>query len=231
MCVCDCESSPSPSRAPTTTTLLAGRQGHRGRSASTPSSGPTTTSRWATSAACPARPTPGSRWPAWPARLRASGSGTLVSPATFRYPGPLAISVAQVDQMSGGRVELGLGAGWFDAEHAAYAIPFPALGERFDRLEEQLAIITGLWETPEGEQFSFGGKLLHGHRLPGAAEAVQQPAAAGLVGGGGRQAHAPARRSLRRRVQRAVPRRRGHRHGLRAGPGRVRGGRPRRRRR
>src|SRR5579871_1943038 len=84
--------------------------------------------------------------------------GTLMSPATFRFPGPLAISVAQVDQMSGGRVEFGFGAGWFDAEHAAYAIPFPDLGERFERYEEQLAIITGLWETPAGQTFSFAGK-------------------------------------------------------------------------
>src|SRR5919106_5258934 len=63
--------------------------------------------------------------------------GTMVTSATFRYPGPLAISVAQVDDMSGGRVELGLGAGWFEAEHQAYAIPFPGTRERFDRLEEQ----------------------------------------------------------------------------------------------
>src|SRR5580700_10290919 len=66
--------------------------------------------------------------------------GTLMTAATFRYPGPLAISVAQVDQMSGGRVEFGFGAGWYEAEHAAYAMPFPALGERFERYEEQLAI-------------------------------------------------------------------------------------------
>ncbi len=78
--------------------------------------------------------------------------GTLVSSATFRYPGPLAISVAQADEMSDGRVELGLGAGWFEAEHAAYGIPFPATGERFDRLEEQLAVITGLWDTPVGKR-------------------------------------------------------------------------------
>ncbi|EEP71113.1 hypothetical protein MCAG_01440, partial [Micromonospora sp. ATCC 39149] len=65
--------------------------------------------------------------------------GTLMTAATFRFPGPLAITVAQVDQMSGGRVELGIGAGWFAEEHSAYGIPFPALGERFDRLEEQLA--------------------------------------------------------------------------------------------
>src|SRR5207248_1100449 len=73
--------------------------------------------------------------------------GTLVTSATFRLPGPLAIQVAQVDAMSGGRVEFGLGSGWYDAEHAAYGIPFPALGERFDRFEEQLEIITGLWDT------------------------------------------------------------------------------------
>jgi F420-dependent oxidoreductase-like protein len=82
--------------------------------------------------------------------------GTLVTPATFRLPGPLAISVAQVDAMSGGRVELGLGTGWFDTEHTAYGIPFPALGERFDMFEEQLQVIRGLW-TAEGP-FSFAGK-------------------------------------------------------------------------
>ena len=83
--------------------------------------------------------------------------GTLVSSATFRHPGVLAVQVAQVDQMSGGRVELGLGAGWFDAEHSAYGIPFPPVGERFDRLAEQLELITGLWSTPPGERFAFDG--------------------------------------------------------------------------
>jgi alkanesulfonate monooxygenase SsuD/methylene tetrahydromethanopterin reductase-like flavin-dependent oxidoreductase (luciferase family) len=84
--------------------------------------------------------------------------GTMVTSATFRYPGPLAISVAQVDQMSGGRVEFGIGAGWFEAEHKANAIPFPPLGERFDRLTEQLEILTGLWATPLGETFDYSGK-------------------------------------------------------------------------
>lgn len=84
--------------------------------------------------------------------------GTLVTSVTFRYPGPLAISVAQVDQMSGGRVELGIGAGWYDAEHAAYGIPFPAVSERFDMLEEALAVITGLWTTPLGGRFSYSGR-------------------------------------------------------------------------
>jgi F420-dependent oxidoreductase-like protein len=83
--------------------------------------------------------------------------GTMVTSATFRYPGQLAISVAQVDEMSGGRVELGIGAGWFEAEHQAYGIPFPPLGERFDRLTEQLHIITGLWTTPIGEKFDYSG--------------------------------------------------------------------------
>lgn len=83
--------------------------------------------------------------------------GTLVTSATFRHPGPLAISVAQVDEMSGGRVELGLGTGWFEAEHQAYGLEFPDLRTRFDRFEEQLAVVTGLWRTPVGETFSFSG--------------------------------------------------------------------------
>ncbi|ELP66746.1 LLM class F420-dependent oxidoreductase [Streptomyces turgidiscabies] len=81
--------------------------------------------------------------------------GTLMTAATFRLPGVLAIQVAQVDQMSGGRVELGLGAGWFEEEHKAYGIPFPQ--EKFARLEEQLAIVTGLWGTKAGETFSHHG--------------------------------------------------------------------------
>ncbi|HZG05011.1 MAG TPA: LLM class F420-dependent oxidoreductase [Streptomyces sp.] len=81
--------------------------------------------------------------------------GTLMTSATFRLPGILAIQVAQVDAMSGGRVELGLGAGWFEAEHTAYGIPFPR--EKFDRLEEQLEIITGLWGTEVGKTFSYEG--------------------------------------------------------------------------
>ncbi|MFF1722816.1 LLM class F420-dependent oxidoreductase [Streptomyces sviceus] len=82
--------------------------------------------------------------------------GTLMTAATFRLPGVLAIQVAQVDQMSGGRVELGLGAGWFEEEHTAYGIPFPK--EKFPRLEEQLEIVTGLWATEPGETFDFHGK-------------------------------------------------------------------------
>ena len=111
--------------------------------------------------------------------------GTLMSPITFRYPGPLAISVAQVDEMSGGRVELGLGAGWFEAEHTAYGIPFPPTAERFDRLEEQLAIITGLWETPAGQRFSFAGKFYPVTDSPALPKPVQRPHPPVLIGGKG----------------------------------------------
>jgi alkanesulfonate monooxygenase len=111
--------------------------------------------------------------------------GTLVTPATFRLPGPLAVSVAEVDQMSGGRVELGLGAGWYEAEHTAYGIPFPAVKQRFDRLEEQLAIITGLWETPDGELFSFDGEQYQLQGSPALPKPIQRPRPPVIVGGGG----------------------------------------------
>ena len=100
-------------------------------------------------------------------------------------PGPLAITVAQVDQMSGGRVELGLGAGWFEAEHAAYGIPFPPLGERFEMLEEQLDIITGLWRTPDGETFSFDGTHYRVSDSPGLPKPAQRPGPPVLLGGAG----------------------------------------------
>ncbi len=111
--------------------------------------------------------------------------GTLVSPATFRLPGPLAIQVAQVDQMSGGRAELGLGTGWYDAEHTAYGIPFP--DNRFALLEEQLAIVTGLWTTPEGETFSYSGKNYQLADSPGLPKPVQRPHPPIIVGGFGQK--------------------------------------------
>ena len=111
--------------------------------------------------------------------------GTLVTASTFRHPGVLAISVAQVDAMSGGRVELGIGAAWFDAEHTAYGIPFPPLGERFDRLEEQLAIITGLWATPEGERFDFAGSHYSLTDSPALPKPIQHPGPPVIIGGGG----------------------------------------------
>jgi len=121
--------------------------------------------------------------------------GTLMTPVTFRLPGPLAITVAQVDQMSGGRIELGLGTGWFEAEHAAYGIPFPPLGERFDLLEEQLAIITGLWTTPEGQAFSFDGAHYRVTDSPGLPKPAQRPRPPVLLGGRGtrRTPHLAAR--------------------------------------
>ena len=113
--------------------------------------------------------------------------GTLVSPGTFRWPGVLAIQVAQVDQMSDGRVELGLGAGWFEAEHSAYGIDFPALGERFDRYAEQLELITGLWDTPAGERYSFAGKHYRVTDSPGLPKPVQRPHPPIIVGGSGKR--------------------------------------------
>jgi F420-dependent oxidoreductase-like protein len=111
--------------------------------------------------------------------------GTLVTAATFRLPGPLAISVAGVDEMSGGRVELGLGTGWYDAEHTAYGIPFPSLAERFDRLEEQLAIVTGLWETPENETFDYQGTHYQVTDSPALPKPAQRPRPPIIIGGVG----------------------------------------------
>ncbi|OJF15119.1 LLM class F420-dependent oxidoreductase [Couchioplanes caeruleus] len=113
--------------------------------------------------------------------------GTLVTSATFRLPGPLAISVAQVDAMSGGRVELGLGGGWFEAEHTGYGIPFPPLGQRFDRLEEQLEIVSGLWTTPQGQKFSFDGKHYQVLDSPALPKPVQSPRPPIIVGGTGKK--------------------------------------------
>jgi F420-dependent oxidoreductase-like protein len=109
--------------------------------------------------------------------------GTLMTAATFRLPGPLAISVAQVDQMSGGRIEFGLGTGWFETEHRAYGIPFPPLGERFGRFEEQLAVITGLWDA--AETFSFDGTYYQLTDSPALPKPVQRPHPPVLIGGGG----------------------------------------------
>ena len=112
--------------------------------------------------------------------------GTLMTAATFRHPGPLAISVAQVDRMSGGRIEFGFGAGWFEQEHAAYGIPFPAAArERFDRYEEQLDIITGLWTTPVGETFRYEGRhyrLAEGPALPKPQQGPRPPVVIGGTG-------------------------------------------------
>jgi F420-dependent oxidoreductase-like protein len=111
--------------------------------------------------------------------------GTLVSPATFRLPGPLAIIVGQVDQMSSGRVELGMGSGWYADEHAAYGIAFPPLPERFDRYAEQVEIVTGLWRTPSGQRYSFAGRYYQLTDSPALPKPVQRPHPPLIIGGTG----------------------------------------------
>lgn len=118
--------------------------------------------------------------------------GTMVTAATFRLPGVLAIQVAQVDAMSGGRVELGLGTGWFEAEHRAYGIPFPPLGERFDRLTEQLELLTGLWAA-DGP-FSYAGEHYQLVDSPALPKPVQSPLPVIIGGGGARRTPALAAR-------------------------------------
>jgi alkanesulfonate monooxygenase len=109
--------------------------------------------------------------------------GTMVTSATFRLPGPLAVAVSQVDAMSSGRVDFGLGTGWFEAEHRAYGIPFPSFSERFERLEEQLQILTGMWRTPAGESFSFDGRHYHLEPGPALPKPHQTPHPPVIVGG------------------------------------------------
>jgi alkanesulfonate monooxygenase SsuD/methylene tetrahydromethanopterin reductase-like flavin-dependent oxidoreductase (luciferase family) len=97
----------------------------------------------------------------------------------------LAITVAQVDAMSAGRIELGLGTGWYRQEHTAYGIAFPSVAERFERLAEQLEVITGLWATPVGGKYSFAGKhyqLLDSPALPKPAQRPHPPV---IIGGAG----------------------------------------------
>jgi F420-dependent oxidoreductase-like protein len=118
--------------------------------------------------------------------------GTLMTAGTFRLPGVLAIQVAQVDQMSGGRVELGLGAGWYEAEHTAYGIPFPK--EKFGRLEEQLAVVTGLWGTPVGERFSFDGTYYQLEDSPALPKPAQSKVPVLIGGHGARRTPALAAR-------------------------------------
>jgi F420-dependent oxidoreductase-like protein len=112
--------------------------------------------------------------------------GTMMSSATFRLPGPLAIIVAQVDAMSGGRIEVGIGAGWYEPEHRAYGIPFPSVPERFERLEEQFRVVLGLWGTPVGKLFSFEGHYYKLSDSPGLPKPVQTPRPPVIVGGMGK---------------------------------------------
>jgi F420-dependent oxidoreductase-like protein len=109
--------------------------------------------------------------------------GTLVSPATFRHPSVLAKSAVTADHISGGRVEVGLGAGWNRAEHERYGFPFPPLRERMDMFAEQLEIVHRQWKS---EPFSFEGehyRLTESHALP---KPLQSPHPPLIVGGSGR---------------------------------------------
>ncbi len=111
--------------------------------------------------------------------------GTLMTAGTYRTPAVLAIAVASVDQMSGGRICLGIGTGWYEREHQAFGIPFPAIAERFDRLEEALTIITGLWATPPGERFSFDGRFWQLDECANFPALVQRPRPEIIIGGTG----------------------------------------------
>jgi len=113
--------------------------------------------------------------------------GTMMTSATFRLPGPLAIAVAQVDVMSNGRVEFGVGAGWYETEHRSYGVPFPDTRERFDRFEEQLAVLDGLWRTPPGETFSYDGKFYSLVDSPALPKPVQSPRPPIIIGGSGKR--------------------------------------------
>ena len=108
--------------------------------------------------------------------------GTLVSPVTFRLPAVLAKAAITVDRVSGGRVELGMGAGWWEDEHRTHGFPFPDAPTRFDMLEEQLEIVHGLMTK---ERFSFQGKHYQIDDVPFAPKGIQDPHPPVIVGGNG----------------------------------------------
>jgi F420-dependent oxidoreductase-like protein len=134
------------------------------------------------------RPGPTDSWVTLGALARETSAirlGTIMTSITFRHPALLAVQVAQVDQMSGGRVELGLGCGWFEAEHRAMGVPFPPMPERFDRFEEQVEIITGLWGTPDGARFDYTGTYHVIEGNPALPKPVQPGGPPLIVGGFG----------------------------------------------
>lgn len=112
--------------------------------------------------------------------------GTLLTSITFRHFGPLAISLAQVDQMSGGRLDVGIGAGWYEDEHTAYGIPFPPVGERFERLEDTLGALEAFWSTPEGETITLNGQRIDVVDSPGLPKPAQRKPPV-IVGGHGKR--------------------------------------------
>jgi F420-dependent oxidoreductase-like protein len=107
--------------------------------------------------------------------------GVLVSPVTFRHPSVLAKAVAAVDQISGGRVDFGVGAGWNEREHEAYGFEFPPLGTRLEMLEEQLEVVCGAWADGP---FSFAGKHYNLVALDALPKPVQRPRPPVIIGGG-----------------------------------------------
>jgi F420-dependent oxidoreductase-like protein len=108
--------------------------------------------------------------------------GTLVSPATFRHPAVLAKSAVTADHISGGRVELGIGAGWWEREHEAYGFSLPPVGPRLDALEEQLQLVRSHWEPGP---FSFEGEYYSAKDLDALPKPVQQPRPPLILGGKG----------------------------------------------
>jgi F420-dependent oxidoreductase-like protein len=116
---------------------------------------------------------------------RAIRLGTLVTPVTFRLPGPFVVVAAQVDHMSGGRIEIGLGSGWYEAEHQAFAVPFPAIAVRYDRLEDQLAILDGVWSAPSGATFELAGRTASVRIEADTVRPFQQPHPPIVLGGKG----------------------------------------------
>ncbi len=105
------------------------------------------------------------------------GLGVLVSPVTFRHPGSFAKVVTTVDEMSGGRIEVGVGAGWNELEHRQLGLPFPPIGERADLMEDQLAILHGLWGEPDGWSYEGHQVSIAGRRFPPEAGRCPGPAA------------------------------------------------------
>ena len=110
--------------------------------------------------------------------------GTMVSPATFRHPSALAKMVVTADHISGGRVELGLGAGWFEREHSGYGFPFAKTSTRMNVLAEQLEIVHGQWTS---EDFTFAGEHYAIESLNALPKPVQSPHPTLIVGGGGKK--------------------------------------------
>lgn len=109
--------------------------------------------------------------------------GTLVTPVTFRSVGSFPVVLSQVDHMSGGRVEVGLGAGWYEDEHRAYGLEFPALGRRYDLLEDQVAIVHGLWTAPADGPFEYQGRAVSVSLDPEALRPAQRPHPPIVIGG------------------------------------------------